>query len=61
MPRVLVITDDKRPGAGGVVLDEHVNSIHLDCEHSAWQFLERLGWAVSDAEHAEHGPLAAAA
>jgi hypothetical protein len=48
MPRVIVISDE--PADKTVLLDEQVNSVHLDSEHSAWQFVERLGWAISDAE-----------
>jgi len=51
MPRVIVMSDE--PADKTVLLDEQVNSVHLDSEHSAWQFVERLGWAISDAEDAE--------
>jgi hypothetical protein len=30
-----------------------VNSVHLSTDHAATQFIERLGWAISDAEEAE--------
>ncbi len=54
MPRVIVITEDRKPaGEEAVLLDEQVQSIHLDTEHSAGQFIQRLGWAISDAEDAE--------
>jgi hypothetical protein len=36
-----------------VLLDEHVHSVHLSTGHAAAQLIERLAWAVSDAEHAE--------
>jgi len=52
MPRVMVITDDG-PAPSVMLLDEQVSSIHLDSEHAARQFIERLGWAISDAEDAE--------
>jgi hypothetical protein len=54
MPRVIVITENRRRDDAAVLLDEQVHSIHLDSEHSADQFIERLGWAISDAEEAEH-------
>ena len=55
MPRVIVITEDRKPGVEeSVLLDEQVHSIHLDTEHSAGQFIQRLGWAISDAEEVEH-------
>jgi hypothetical protein len=53
MPRVIVITDHARPGNVPVLLDERVNSVHLSSDHAAMQFVERLGWAISDAEDAE--------
>jgi hypothetical protein len=53
MPRVIVITDQARPGHAPVLLDERVNSVHLSTDHAALQFIERLGWAISDAEDAE--------
>ena len=54
MPRVIVITEDRKPGdEESVLLNEQVQSIHLDTEHSAGQFIQRLGWAISDAEDAE--------
>jgi hypothetical protein len=36
-----------------VLLDERVNSIHLSDGHAAEQLIERLAWAVTDAEEAE--------
>jgi hypothetical protein len=61
MPRIIVTTDpvssgptDERP----VLLEEHVHSVHLSSGHAAAQLVERLAWAVSDAEHAEDTHLA---
>jgi hypothetical protein len=39
----------ERPGAP-VLLDERVCPEHLSDEHSAAQLIERLGWAINDAE-----------
>jgi hypothetical protein len=36
-----------------VLLDERVRPEHLSNDHSAAQLVERLGWAISDAEEAE--------
>jgi hypothetical protein len=59
MARIIVTTDKgEQPGAP-VLLDEHVCSDHLSDEHSATQLVERLGWAVTDAEHAERSQPAA--
>lgn len=57
MPRIIVTTDpiDQRETAVGagetpVLLDERVYSLHLCDNHAAEQLIERLAWAVSDAE-----------
>jgi hypothetical protein len=36
-----------------VLLDEQVNSDHLCDDHAAEQLIERLAWAVTDADDAE--------
>jgi hypothetical protein len=59
MPRVIVISDTTRiPPDATVLLDEQVSAIHLFSSHSAEQLIERLAWAVSDAEDAEYELLA---
>jgi hypothetical protein len=60
MARIIVMTD---PLAGGeavdrqdgtsVLLDERVKPIHLHDGYAAGQLIERLAWAVTDAEQAE--------
>jgi hypothetical protein len=56
MPRIIVTTDtvsseltDDTP----VLLDEHIHSVHLSTRHAAAQLVERLAWAIRDAESAE--------
>ncbi|HUH79740.1 MAG TPA: hypothetical protein VLZ06_00305 [Solirubrobacteraceae bacterium] len=62
MPRVIVITEQRTPGhREAVLLDEQVHSIHLDTDHSAGQFIQRLGWAISDAEDVERSRTAGGA
>jgi hypothetical protein len=56
MPRVMVIADESEQQHTQVLLDERVESVHLSDEHSAMQLVERLGWAISDAEDAERAP-----
>jgi hypothetical protein len=58
MPRVIVLSDANQSQRAGtpVLLDERVDSSHLDDYHSAMQFVQRLGWAISDAEDLEHAP-----
>lgn len=58
MPRIIVTADPgERLGAlrqrTPVLLDERVDTIHLSDEHAAQQLIERVGWAVADAEDAE--------
>jgi hypothetical protein len=53
MPRIIVTTDpseaaDRRDAP--VLLDERVDSLHLSDDHAAEQLIERLAWAVNDAE-----------
>jgi hypothetical protein len=54
MPRILVITDPSQSSdESPVLLEESVNSVHLSTDHAAAQLVERLAWAISDAEVAE--------
>ncbi len=54
MPRIIVTTDPSPlPADASIWLDEHVKSVHLSTDHAAEQFVERLAWAISDAEDAD--------
>jgi hypothetical protein len=54
MPRIIVIPDPSHlPEGTPVLLDEEVHSVHLSTGHAAGQLLQRLTWAVDDAEAAE--------
>jgi hypothetical protein len=54
MPRIIVTTDSSPlPDDAPVLLDEQVHSVHLSTGHAAAQLVQRLAWAVSDAEGAE--------
>ena len=54
MPRIIVTTDLSLPRDDApVLLDEQVHSVHLSTSHAAAQLVERLAWAISDAEAAE--------
>ncbi len=64
MPRIIVTTDpvsSKLTDETPVLLDEHVHSVHLSTGHAAAQLVERLAWAIRDAEHAEARPRARSA
>jgi hypothetical protein len=47
MARIIVTPDDR---SDVVLLDERVNPIHLRSEVSSQQVIERLAWAVEDAD-----------
>ena len=53
MARIIVTTDPTTDHAAPVLLDESVYSMHLDNDHNAAQLLERVGWAIRDAENAQ--------
>jgi len=54
MARIMVQSDDQRT----VLLDEkQVRPEHLNNQHSAKQLLERLLWAIRDAEGSNVGAL----
>jgi hypothetical protein len=63
MPRIIVVTDLQRPSRvePAVLLDELVSSVHLSTDHASAQLVERVQWAVSDAEHIEGGSAATSA
>jgi hypothetical protein len=53
MPRIIVTTDPSEATDRSntpVLLDERVDSLHLSDDHAAEQLIERLAWAVNDAE-----------
>ncbi len=54
MPRIIVTTNlSLLPDDTTVLLDEQVGSVHVSTGHASAQLLERLAWAISDAEAAE--------
>ncbi len=56
MPRIIVTAEpvsSQLTDATPVLLDEQVHSVHLSTGHAAAQLVERLAWAISDAEQAE--------
>lgn len=52
MPQILVIADSQQD-SGEVVYRERVARSCLESEHFAGQLLERVGWAVGDADERE--------
>jgi hypothetical protein len=59
MPRIILTTDPSVvPQEISVLLDERVSSVHLSTDHAASQLVERLAWAIADAEDAEQAATA---
>ena len=52
MPRLIVVSGASQ-GRANIMLDEEVRSVHLETGHAAVQLIERVGWAILDAEAAE--------
>jgi hypothetical protein len=51
MPRIIVTTDARPDQAEPtVLLDEDLRSVHLSTAHASAQLVERLAWAIGDAE-----------
>jgi hypothetical protein len=53
MTRILVRAEPPDGTEQPVLLDESVRSIHLSDGYAAAQLIERLGWAITDAEELE--------
>ena len=54
MPRILVTTDGSDGREGAVLLQERVLSSDLESDHFSAQLVERVGWALVDADEIEH-------
>jgi hypothetical protein len=53
MARIIVTTDGGAQSGAPVLLDERVYPVHLASDHAAAQLIERLSWAIKDAESSE--------
>ena len=54
MPQIIVTADRSgETGDSPVMLRERINITDFESDHFAAQLVERLGWAVSDADEAE--------
>jgi len=53
MAKIIVTSDQAGQGAAPVFLEESVYPVHVSTEHAARQLLERLTWALDDAEAVE--------
>jgi hypothetical protein len=55
MPRIIVTTANVGDHTllPNIVMDEQVLGAHLEDEQSSYQLIERIGWAIDDAEKRE--------
>jgi hypothetical protein len=54
MPQILVVTDRQDEDARTVVYRERISLSDLESDHFSGQLVERVGWAVLDADQLEH-------
>ena len=54
MPRILVTADGSDGREKAVVLQERVVPSDLESDHFSAQLVERVGWALVDADEIEH-------
>jgi hypothetical protein len=53
MPRLIVTAETGKDHDDAIVHDERVLATNLDNDHSSAQLIERVGWALEDAERLE--------
>jgi hypothetical protein len=53
MPRIIVMSESSSEHEGAITLDERVASADMRSGHHSAQLIERVGWAVHDADDAE--------
>jgi hypothetical protein len=58
MPHILVVTESPQEKRRTIVYRERIAPTDLESEHFSGQLVERVGWAVSDADRLEHAPAA---
>jgi hypothetical protein len=55
MAQILVVTSPHDEDAGTVVYRERISPSDLESDHFSGQLVERVGWAVVDADEIEQG------
>ncbi len=61
MPRIIVVAECGHSSDSRAVFAERVVTAHLESEQSSAQLVERLGWAIIDADELEQAQADAAA
>jgi hypothetical protein len=54
MPQILIVTDPPEMATSTVVYRERIALTDLESDHFSGQLVERVGWAVLDADEIEH-------
>jgi hypothetical protein len=54
MPQILIVTDRPERTDSAVVYRERITLSDLESDHFSAQLVERVGWAMLDAEEIEH-------
>jgi hypothetical protein len=57
MSRIIVVAECVNDSQRRVVLEERVLAAHLDSDQSSAQLVERLGWAIVDADAYERADI----
>jgi hypothetical protein len=57
MPRIRITTEPKPAREVDVLLDERICASDLTSDHFRGRLLERIGWAVADADDSERHRL----
>jgi hypothetical protein len=53
VPEILVTTNSRDDGESVVLLQERIGLVDLESDHYSAQLIERLGWALVDADDLE--------
>jgi hypothetical protein len=54
VPRIRITTESRTAGDVAVLLDERICVSDLSSAHFTSRLLERIGWALADADDTEH-------
>jgi hypothetical protein len=53
MPRIIVMSNATGDNEGAITLDERIGSDELESAHRSAELIQRVGWAVHDADETE--------
>jgi hypothetical protein len=53
VPEIIVTTNQPEGGSGVVLLRERIGPLDLESDHFSARLIERLGWALVDADDLE--------